>query len=101
MGNVAERPADYPYFLVALDYFTSPQVEITLTGSHVDPENIEMLRVIGRHFIPHLVLRHAEEWEEPKALGGKNPAWLCTAGTCRPPVADAPTMGKLLDELLN
>jgi hypothetical protein len=100
LGNVAQQPAGYLYFLVALDYFKSPQVEITLAGKHDDSEIIAMLRAVGRRFVPHLVLRSAEEGEEPRTPGGKAAVWLCAGGMCRPPLADAQALGNILDEAL-
>lgn len=101
MGDAAQQPAGYLYFLIALDYFTAPQVEITINGRLDDPETIAMLRVVGRRFIPHLVLRHTEKGEDLKTLGGNGTAWLCAAGGCRLPLADAQALGRLLDELLS
>ncbi len=100
MGNAARQPAGYLYLLSALDYFTAPGVEITLAGRQDDPGTVAMLRVIGRRFIPNLVLRHAGEGEEPKILDGKSTAWLCAAGACRPPVTGAKALARLLDDIL-
>jgi uncharacterized protein YyaL (SSP411 family) len=100
MGNVARQPAGYLYFLSALDYFTAPGVEITLAGRHDDPETIAMLRIVGRRYIPNLVLRYSGDGEVPKTVGGKSTAWLCAAGACRPPVTDALALARVLDEVL-
>jgi len=101
MGSAARQPAGHLYLLSALDYFTAPAVEVTLVGRRDAPETVAMLRAIGRRFIPGLVLRFAGEGEKEglTTIDGKTAAYVCAKGACRPPLADAGELGKLLDEV--
>ncbi|RII25819.1 MAG: thioredoxin domain-containing protein [Geobacter sp.] len=100
MGKAVRQPAGYLCLLMAYDYLLGPAVEITLAGDRGDPEMLAMLRVIGRRFIPRLVLRHAEGDPSFRELDGRATAYVCAKEACRPPVAGAEALGVLLDEVV-
>jgi uncharacterized protein YyaL (SSP411 family) len=96
MGNAVKQPAAHLVLLAALDNIAAPSTEVTLAGKREAPETTAMLRTIGGRFIPNLVLRHAGERGQP--IADKPVAFICSGGACRPPVYDAESLGKLLDE---
>jgi uncharacterized protein YyaL (SSP411 family) len=100
MGNALEQPSSFLYSLMALDYLHGPDVDVTLVGDPADPVLQDMLRCLSRRFIPHLVLRTAKEGGAGgyRTLGGKPTAYVCHAGTCRPPVSGRDTLDKILDD---
>jgi uncharacterized protein YyaL (SSP411 family) len=91
MGGVARQPAGYLQFLSALDYFTGPEVEVTLVGAADTDETRRMLKAVKGRFIPNLVLRH-EDGGAPGTV-----ARVCAAGACRPPVKMEEELERLLD----
>ncbi len=97
MGSAVRQPAMHLVMLASLDYLTAQPVEITLAGRRDSPETVAMLHVVGGRFIRGLVLRKAGE--QVQALAGESTAHVCAGGACRPPVTDAGTLGKLLDEV--
>ena len=86
---------------MAHDYLTGEEVEVTLAGERDEPGLRAMLRVIGRRFIPGLVLRFVEggsaDW---KTVEGKATACVCARGACRPPVNGLEELERLLDEVV-
>ncbi len=90
MGGVARQPAGYLQFLSALDYFSGPEVEVTLAGPADADEMRRMLKAVKGRFIPNLVLRREEE--------GETVARVCARGACRPPAKTAEELERLLDE---
>ena len=102
MGDILEQPAGYFHAIAALDYLRGPDIDITLVGSRNEPETEEMLRFITGRFIPGLTLRFKDadkELTDYKTLGGRATAYVCSQGTCRPPVAGLVALKKILDEV--
>jgi hypothetical protein len=99
MGKAVRQPAGYLCLLMAYDYLLGPTVEISLAGDRDDPEMLAMLRVIGRRFIPGLVLRHAGGDPLFLELEGRATAYVCANEACRPPVTGAESLDRLLDEV--
>jgi uncharacterized protein YyaL (SSP411 family) len=102
MGDLLQQPAGYFHAIAALDYLRGPDVDITLVGRLKEPETEEMLRFITGRFIPGLVLRFKDaekEMTDYKTLGGRTTAYVCSLGTCRPPVAGCAALKKILDEV--
>ena len=93
-GRVSLQPAGYLGLLMAGELPDHDPVEITLAGRRDIPEMSAMLRVIGRRFIPDLVLSSREEGSDVPA------AIVCAAGACLPPVSDAGALGNLLDGIV-
>jgi len=92
MGGAARQPAGYLTLLTAWETLKGETVEIALIGQREAPEIGAMLCAIGKRFIPNLVLTFKEEGN----LAAE--ARVCAAGACWPPVSDAETLGRLLDE---
>lgn len=92
MGRAARQPAAYLHLLIAHELLVGPTFEITLAGRREAPETVAMLRVVGRRFIPNLVLKYTED----NSIVAE--ARVCAAGACLPPVTAADALGKLLDE---
>jgi uncharacterized protein YyaL (SSP411 family) len=101
MGDVLEHPLACLNALIALDYLHGPDVDVTLVGEEGDPVMKDMLARLSKRFIPHLVLRTAKEdgTSGYRTLGGKPAAYVCHAGTCRPPVSGGDALDRVLDEL--
>jgi uncharacterized protein YyaL (SSP411 family) len=102
MGDLLAQPISYIHSLVALDYLRGPDMDITLVGKRKDLETEEMLRSISIRFIPGLALRFKDpemENTDYKSVGGRTTAYVCSQGTCRPPVAGRAALEKILDEL--
>jgi len=103
MGDLLAQPIAYIHSLAALDYLRGHDLDITLVGSREDPETEEMLRSISVRFIPGLALRFKDpemESNDYKSLGGRTAAYICSQGTCRPPVAGRAALEKILDEVV-
>lgn len=92
MGSAGRQPAGYLQLLTVTNLLDNPPVEIALAGDRDGSELSDMLRVIGRRFIPDLILRY----EEGGSIVAE--ARVCAAGACRPPVTDVRALGRLLDE---
>jgi hypothetical protein len=102
MGDILGQPAGYFHAVAALDYLRGPDVDITLVGGRNEPETEEMLRFITGRFIPGLALRFKDaekEMTDYKTLGGRTTAYICSQGTCRPPVAGLAALKKILNEV--
>jgi uncharacterized protein YyaL (SSP411 family) len=102
MGDLLAQPISYIHSLAALDYMRGPDMDITLVGKRKDPETKEMLRSISVRFVPGLALRFKDPEKESadyKSLGGRTTAYVCSQGTCRPPVAGRVALEKILDEI--
>ncbi|GAB7028357.1 thioredoxin domain-containing protein [Geotalea toluenoxydans] len=103
LGNALQQPAGYLQLIMAHDYQHAEKIEITLAGAREGAEIRALLAAINRHFIPGLVLRHAEDGDagagtmEAPAVGAA--AYICASGACRPPVTTADELESLLVEL--
>lgn len=103
MGDLLAQPISYIHSLAALDYLRGPDMDITLVGKRKDPETEEMLRAINVRFMPGLALRFKDpdtESTDYKSIGGRTTAYVCSRGTCRPPVAGCAALEKILDEVV-
>ncbi|GFE59175.1 thioredoxin domain-containing protein [Geobacter sp. AOG1] len=100
MGKAIRQPVGYLCLLMAYDYLLGPTVEIILAGDRDDPEMLAMLRVIGRCFIPRLLLRHVAGDPSFRELDGRVTAYVCAKEACRPPVTGAEALRRLLDEVV-
>jgi uncharacterized protein len=102
MGDLLAQPSGYLHAIAALDYLRGPDLDITLVGNRNDPETEEMLRSIAGSFIPGLVLRFRDAEKDAtdyKALNGRTTAYVCSQGTCRPPVNGREALEKILGEV--
>ncbi len=94
MAGAARQPAGYLTLLTAWEMLKGEAVEIALIGQREAAEIGAMLRVIGRRFIPNLVVTFKEESDVAAE------AHVCALGACRPPVRGAEGLARLLDEML-
>ena len=111
-AGLTSRPQSLAEALLALDFWHDQPKEIALVlpdgASRADPAVSELLRELGRHFVPSRALVVAPEagavalapripWLEGKrALGGKPTVYVCELGRCELPAKDA---GMLRDVL--
>ena len=93
IGRALRQPAGYLQLLTAQEMLDEPPVEVTLAGPREALEIEAMLRVVGRRFIPNLVLRFENSGD------GVPEARICAKGACLPPAASAAEMEKLLDDV--
>jgi len=93
IGRASLQPAGYLQLLTAREMLDEPPVEVTLAGRLDAPEIKAMLRVVGRRFIPNLVLRFEDSGD------GAPEARVCAKRICLPPAASAAEMEKLLDDV--
>jgi len=102
MGDLLAQPLGHLHAVAVLDYMRDTDMDITLVGRHDEPETEEMLRSITKRFIPGLVLHFKDtetEITDYKSLGGRTTAYVCSRGTCRPPVAGREALERILDEV--
>ncbi len=91
MGSVKTQPAGYLFQLAAFDFFLGPQLELSLSGG-ASMEREDVLRAVGRRFIPGLVFKDGE-------TGGALRISICTGGACLPPVTGVDELTQFLDKL--
>jgi uncharacterized protein len=92
MGQASRQPAGYLYLLAAEDSLEGGGVTIALAGSRESMEIQKMLQVVGKRFIPNLVLTFRDN------AGLAAEARVCTATACLSPTAQPEDLGRLLDE---
>jgi uncharacterized protein YyaL (SSP411 family) len=92
-GQAARQPAGYLQLLTVAEEFESPGIEIVLAGRRESPAIRRMLGVIGKRFLPNLVLTFRDD-DSPVAE-----ALVCTASACLQPVAGPEELGRLLDDM--
>ncbi|MBE0535925.1 MAG: thioredoxin domain-containing protein [Phycisphaerae bacterium] len=98
-GRLTAFPAALTDMLVALDYYFGPRREIVIAGDPNAEETSEMLRLIGRTYVPATIrLFHPEGpaaaeieriapfLENQKAVEGRPAAYLCENYACRRPI---------------
>ncbi|MGA8745129.1 MAG: thioredoxin domain-containing protein [Solirubrobacterales bacterium] len=95
----AEHPTSFAHLLRALDFHLSPTKEVALIGDELD----QLVGVVRRGFRPHQVLAGGPEGTTAPALlrgrgtlSGLPTAYVCEHFTCRAPVTDPESLGKLL-----
>jgi uncharacterized protein YyaL (SSP411 family) len=102
-GTVAKAPASFTFMMTALDFALGPSYEVVVAGEPEAEDTREMLRALGRAYVPHasVVLRPAEHAEiaelapfieDMPQVEGRATAYVCERFSCRAPTADAADM---------
>ncbi|MGD8718265.1 MAG: thioredoxin domain-containing protein [Candidatus Zixiibacteriota bacterium] len=104
-GPAARSPAGTPFFLAAADWALGSSLEVVVAGDAAAPDTREMLRALGRVYLPHAVVlfkaagddelgSYAEYTKTLKAINGRATAYVCRDFACRTPTND-------VNELIN
>ena len=109
-GSIRRSPAGHTQFMIAMGFLTHPAYEIVIAGRPGAEDTEEMLREIGRHYLPNTVvlLRPPEELssdivsiapftKDLKPIGDTATAYVCTNFTCHSPTTDSDEMLNLLN----
>jgi len=78
---VARAPHAHCFLLSAMDWHLQGALEITFQGPENDGDIAQMLKVLYKHFIPSKTVKRVIHDEKAQA-------YICSRGTCRPPVED-------------
>jgi uncharacterized protein YyaL (SSP411 family) len=108
-GALERMPAGHAHFMSGLGFMTNPSHEIVIAGKSGAEDTGEMLRTLGKYYLPNTVflLRPAQEnlsdieevapfVKDLKPLQGKATAYVCTDFTCQKPTTDVNEMIKIL-----
>jgi hypothetical protein len=95
-GSIQQAPVNHLQALEALYLLGHAGVEITCVGDREQREFRALLHAIHRRYLPDTILRYRND------DGVTTPqAYLCAAGSCRPPVSGAEAVGRLLDDFIS
>ncbi|MBI1920147.1 MAG: thioredoxin domain-containing protein [Geobacter sp.] len=97
MGSAGRQPAAYLHLISALGLLRHDPVEVAISGNPASEEAQRLIAACHRVFIPALVLRRAGEGEQMP--GDRPAAFVCAAGSCRPPVSGPGELVRLLEEV--
>ncbi len=99
-GSAARMPAAHTLYLLALDFALGPSFEVVVAGDAAAPDTQAMLAAFRTRFLPHLVLLHRPEGDQPPiarlapfvreqpSRAGKATAFVCRNYACRAPTTD-------------
>ena len=107
--TVNNYPSGYAQFLCALDLALGPTKEIVIAGEPGSEDTKQILKEIGRRFLPgKVVILHPEKdksieeiigfVKDQKTIDGKATAYICENYACKAPANDMNQIKKLLDE---
>jgi len=109
-GSIRRSPAGHAQFMIAMGFLTHPAYEIVIAGRPGAEDTEEMLREIGRHYLPNTVvlLRPPEKLssdivsiapftKDLKPIDDAATAYVCTNFTCHSPTTDSDEMLRLLN----
>jgi uncharacterized protein YyaL (SSP411 family) len=109
-GSIRRSPAGHAQFMIAMGFLTHSAYEIVIAGRPGAEDTEEMLREIGRQYLPNTVvlLRPPEELssdivsvapftKDLKPIGDTATAYVCTNFTCHSPTTDSDEMLRLLN----
>jgi len=103
--NAATMPLGFAEWLVALDLFLAPPVEVAIVGEEpANPGGQSLLAVVRSAFRPHVITAAAADTEDtavPLLVGrrpvdGRSAAHVCRRFACRAPVADSSALEEAL-----
>lgn len=104
--TLAQLPMAFPWWLSVLDMADGPTTQVCLLAAAPNPHFRELLAAVHRHFLPRTVLTgtagHLELFPRLAPSYAASPpqegalAFVCTDGTCLPPVQTAPALTQLL-----
>ncbi len=108
-GMISNRPENYAYMMLALDFAIGPTYEVIIAGHPQSQDTEEMLRTLRRNFIPNIVIIFQSTYEELeektdtikfpsnyRSINGKATAYVCRNQTCQLPTTN---VDKLLEQL--
>jgi uncharacterized protein len=92
------HPLAFGHLLAAIDFYTSPTLEVALVG----PDRGPLERVVRGAFRPHIVLAGGAQDVVPLLDGrapvdGRATAYVCEHFACRAPVSEPAELAALLD----
>ena len=112
-GQVDKYPKGYTFYLVALEFYLSPQRNIVITGSS-DSENIwSMLTAIGQYFLPEtttafndisqteIIAQIMPEVSQYRMIEGLTAAYICENFACQPAITNVEEFAIRLKEIQN
>ena len=108
-GSATRMPSAHTLYLLALDFALGPSFETVVAGDAASPDTQAMLRAFQERFLPHLVLLHRAEGDEPpitrlapftleqESRAGKATAYVCRNYACHAPTTDVAQALRNLD----
>ncbi len=107
--TINKYPSGYTHFMCAVDFALGPTKEIVIAGEPEQWDTKQILREIGKRFLPRKVLllhspkdKSLEEIaafvKEQKPIEGKATAYICENYACKSPTNDIKKMIQLLEE---
>jgi len=108
--NVRQSPSAYAQLMIAVDFAVGPSYEVVISGDSQAEDTKEMLRAIGRTFIPNKVvifLPIEPDFSEIKGIvpftahlttiDNKATAYVCTNYNCKLPTTNIDAMLSLVN----
>lgn len=107
--TINQHPSGYTQFLCGLDFALGPTKEIVIAGEPDMNDTKQILREIGKRFLPRKVLllhsmkdKSLEEIakfvKEQNPINGRATAYICENYACKTPATDINTIIQLLEE---
>ena len=104
MDPALEQPLGYAALLIAMEELLHPQRTVALVGKADDPEARDWRARLSRRYLPDTVVQQVQAGSASlppwlvgkKAVDGGATAYVCTAGTCQPPVTDWESLDAML-----
>jgi uncharacterized protein YyaL (SSP411 family) len=109
---IEKTPQAVPQFLAAADFSLAKPVQIIFSGNRKHPLIREMVDELHSRFLPNKIVLFADGaegqeflsrqvpfFENLKAVGGKQTAYICENYTCQLPTSDVETMMEILDTM--
>jgi uncharacterized protein YyaL (SSP411 family) len=101
-GAIAKAPASFTFMMTVLDFALGPPYEVVVVGYPTAEDTREMLRALGRAFVPDAVVvfrpagggepeivELAEYTRDLSLVNGRATAYVCERFSCRAPTNDA------------
>ena len=108
--NILRSLTGHTQFINAVDYKIGPSYEVVIVGKPTDPETIQMLNSLNKHYLPNMVLilkdpdnpgeldEISESLKFKNSIDDKTTAYICSSGSCKKPTTDVVEMLKLLEQ---
>lgn len=112
-GHVEKYPKGYTFYLVALDFYLSPQRKIVIASSGEIEESWSMLTAIGEYFLPETTIAFNDysrveiiaelmpDVSQHKVIQGKPTVYICEDFACQPPITNVDEFVCRLKEIQN
>ena len=104
--NILRSLTGHTQFINAVDYKIGPSYEVVIVGKPTDPDTIQMLNSLNKHYLPNMVLiikdliilvnwmKISESLKFKNSIDGKTTAYICSSGSCKKPTTDVVEMLK-------